>query len=974
MSEKLYLIDGMAMVYKAYFSMISRPLINSKGKNTSAVYGFLNSLLKILDDEKPEYLGICFDTDAQTFRHEEYDLYKANRFQAPTDMAWQIIMLKEIIKAMNIPMLELHKFEADDIIGTLVKRAEKENVINFMVTPDKDFMQLVTEKTFLYKPQRSIHGNKISEVEIVDIEGVKNKFGVEPGRVIDVLGLMGDSSDNIPGVKGVGEKTAIMLIQKFGTIEDIYNNIDQVDKPRLKELLITNKDNAFLSKRLVTIHCDVPIDCDFHTLIKKEPDTNRLIPLLNELEFKSLIRRFSSDKKTVSSEPEWPPKDENETQVKSPESDNGLPKKVKKVNQESTSNASIKVNITEEKKVLKTIKDVKHSYYTIKDNKQLDKLVKQLLTKDLIAFDTETDSTDCMICKLVGLSFAFNEFEAFYIPVLFNEAEENKDLFNSGKNADVKESFGIELKYLIDKIKPLLENNKIRKVGQNIKFDYVIMRNHGIEIENIYFDSLIGAYVLHSDGDHGMDFLSEKYLCYKPIPIVDLIGKAKDKTTLDKLPVEKVSEYAAEDADVTLQLFYRIKYELDKLNLFKLCKEIEFPLVKVLAEIEYTGFRVDEKILSFINKECEILILDFENKIYNAAGEKFNINSTKQLAEILFTKLKLNPLRKTKTGYSTDVRVLEELKYQHEIAALLVEYRMLTKIKSTYLEGLTKAINPKTGKIHTCFNQIVAATGRLSSINPNLQNIPIRTDVGRSIRKAFVASNENYIIMSADYSQIELRIMAHYCKDENMMNAFIKNHDIHSETAMRIFNLTSKKDVTSNMRRKAKEVNFGIIYGIGAFGLARRLEIRNSEAKDIIDRYFAEYPKVREYTQNTIKFARENGFVESLKGRRRYLSQINNQNPTARAEDERAAINMPIQGTAADMIKIAMILIFDEFKKRKLESKMILQVHDELVFEVKKGELELVKEIVLDKMKNAITLDVPIEVETGTGQSWYDTH
>jgi DNA polymerase I len=523
-------------------------------------------------------------------------------------------------------------------------------------------------------------------------------------------------------------------------------------------------------------------------------------------------------------------------------------------------------------------------------------------------------------------------------------------------------------------LKPFLEDKKINFIGQNIKYDYIVMKYYGIEITNIDFDTLIGAFVLRPEGAHDMDSLSEKYLNYTPIPIVDLIGSGKNQITMDKVDVARASEYAAEDADVTLQLYHRVKYELEKNNLVKVCTEVEFPLIKVLGDMESTGIKIDPIILGQIDKDIVKSAAKFEDEIYKTAGERFNINSPKQLAEILYGKLKLNTSRKTKTGFSTDVKVLEELRYQHPIAGLLVEYRTLTKLKSTYIEGLTKAINPRTGRVHTCFSQTVAATGRLSSVNPNLQNIPIRTDIGRSLRKAFIPGNKGQKIMSADYSQIELRIMAHYADDENMINAFKRGHDIHTETSMRVFNLENKKDVTPNMRRKAKEVNFGIIYGIGAFGLANRLEIKNSEAKDIIERYFREYPKVKDYMERTKKFARDHGYVESLLGRRRYLSQINNQNAAARAEDERAAINMPIQGTAADMIKMAMIQIDEAFRKHKLKSKMLLQVHDELVFEVFDNEMEKVKDIVMRNMRNAIKLNVPIEVEVGVGENWYEAH
>lgn len=952
----------MAMIYRAYFALISNPLINSKGKNTSAVYGFVNSLVKILEEEKPDHIAVCFDTASPTFRHKAFPKYKAQRQEIPSDMPWQIDKVKEIVIAFNIPMIELDGFEADDIIGTLVKQAEKENVLSYMVTPDKDYMQLVSEKSFMYKPGRNSYGSS-SDVEIVDIEGVIKKFGVTPDKVVEVLGLMGDTSDNIPGVKGVGEKTAALLIQEFGSIKNLYDNIDKVTKPKLKENIITYKDDAIMSEMLVTIKTDVPLKINFHQLVRAEIKKNELITLLEEMEFKSLTKKFSNGG-TASGKSQGKEAPSEKLQVKAEK----IPE--------------IEVNIPQRNEKVKTIDDVKHDYFIIKDEKEYLNLVKKLSEQALVCFDTETDSLNSMDCNIVGMSFSFKENEAYYVPIYGKlnslngkkAKKEEQSLFDTEVKSVKENKEGIEIKFALEKIKPVLENNKIKIVGQNIKYDYLVMRNYGIRISNIFFDTLIGSFIYQPDGSHDMDSLSEKYLNYKPISIKELIGKGKDQISMDKVDVDKAGVYAAEDADISLQLYYKIKFELGKINLLKLCNEVEFPLIKVLSEMEFTGFKVDEKILALINKETERLILEYEGKIYKSAGEKFNINSTKQLADILFNKLNLSPLRKTKTGFSTDVKVLEELKYKHEIAMQLVDYRTLTKLKSTYLDGLKKAINLKTHKVHTTFNQIGAATGRISSNDPNLQNIPIRTEVGRSLRKAFVPSDKDHQIMSADYSQIELRIMAHYADDENMINAFKRKHDIHTETAMRIFNLKSKSEATAGMRRKAKEVNFGIIYGIGAFGLASRLEIKNSEAKEIIERYFREYPKVRDYMDATKKFAHENKYVETLLGRRRYLNQINNQNAVARAEDERAAINMPIQGTAADMIKIAMINIYNEFEKNKLESRMILQVHDELVFDVKKSELDKVKKIVTDKMMNAIKLNVPIEVEVGVGDNWFDAH
>ncbi len=957
MTEKLFLIDAMAMIYRAYFAMISNPLINARGKNTSAAFGFVTSLTKILNEEKPDHIAICFDTEKPTFRHKLFPVYKAQRQEIPTDMPWQIQKVKEIVQALNIPMIELDGYEADDIIGTIANKAAKEDVITYMVTPDKDYMQLVTEKTFLYKPTKNMFGTRILEADIIGIEGVKEKFGVEPAKVIEVLGLMGDASDNIPGVKGVGEKTAIALIQEYGSIENLYANIEKITKPKLKENLIIYKAEALLSKRLATIDIETPIDVDFHNLNRKSINEEQTLKLFTELEFKSLLKKFIPDGKQIEEEPKSADISITGGKIFTPKAE------------------PVSDNIPQREKIIKTINDINCTYKTITTEKELNALISELGNASVFAVDTETDSLNEMEANMLGISVSFKEFEAYYIPLIgdFGEKAEKEESLFSGeeKKEDVK---GIEFNLALKKIKPLLENPEIKKTGQNIKYDYLIFRNYGIEMQNIHFDTLIGSFILAAEGSHDMDSLSEKYLDYKPIPISDIIGKGKNQITMAEAPLDAVSQYAAEDADVTFRLYEKLKYELRKNSLITLCEEIEFPLIKVLAEMEFAGIRIDTKVLKTIDAELSVMISEYEEKIHRIAGEQFNINSTQQLSKILFEKLKLKPVKKTKTGFSTDVSVLEELKGQHEIAALLVDYRMLSKLKSTYTEGLIKSVNPKTKRVHTSFNQIGATTGRISSVNPNLQNIPIRTEAGRAIRKAFVPENDEYVILSADYSQIELRIMAHCSGDENMLNAFKNKSDIHTETAIKIFNLESKTEVTANMRRKAKEVNFGIIYGIGAFGLASRLDIRNNEAKEIISLYFEKYPKAKEYMESTKKFARENGYVETLFKRRRYLSQINNQNAAARAEDERAAINMPIQGTAADMIKIAMVNIYNELMGKGLKSRMLIQVHDELVFEVLKSELEAVEKIVREKMIKAVKLDVPIEVEIGTGKSWFEAH
>jgi DNA polymerase-1 len=946
MPKKLFLLDGMALTYRAYFSMMRNPLINSKGMNTSAVYGFINAINKILTDEKPDFIGVAFDTEEPTFRHKLYKEYKATREAMPDDLIPQIGKIKEVIGAYNIPMIELHGYEADDIIGTLVKRAEKEGVWSFMVTPDKDFMQLVNKNIRIYKPARSGAGSKSADVEIVGIDEVKQRFGVPPENVIDVLALMGDAVDNVPGVKGVGEKTATLLIKEFKSLDGVYKNIEKISKLKLKENLLTHKKDAYLSKELVTIDCNIPIKLDFHKLTYSEKNLALLEKIFTELEFKSFLKKLLGSEQTINIQA---------------------------------------VSVEEEKKEpivqtskLDDINTFPHKYFTIKTEDELKRLVEKLKKEEEFSFDTETTSEDPMDTNLVGMSFSYNEGEAFYVPILFMENSET-DLFGSKTSQNKKNNEGhlpkIDTDTAVRIVKPILENKNIRKIGQNIKYDMLVMKNYGVLTENIGFDTMIAAYVLNPESYYKMDYLSEIYLNYKCIPINDLIGNEKSSLskTMDLVPYQKASDYAAEDADVTLKLYHRLEYELKKINLDSLCNDIEFPLIEVLADMEYSGVKVDIDILNKMNVELKGIEKKLEQEICKDAGEDFNINSPKQLSEILFNKLKLAPTKKIKTGFSTDTSVLEELKDQHPIAAKLVDYRVVNKLRTTYTEGLLKIINKKTGRIHTSYNQTVAATGRLSSANPNLQNIPIRTDIGRNLRKAFIPSKKENIMFSADYSQIELRILAHLSGDENMIKAFERKHDIHRETAAKIFKV-KPENVDPNMRRKAKEVNFGIIYGIQAFGLSSRLGIDQNEAREIIHAYFGTYSKINDWLENIKKFAREKGYTETLTGRRRYLQNINNKNSVVRQRDERIAINMPVQGTAADLIKIAMINIYEEFKKLKLKSKMILQVHDELVFDCDKDEYEDVKKIVENKMKRALKLNVPIDVDYGSGKNWYEAH
>jgi len=944
MSKRLFLLDGMALAYRAYFSMIRAPLMNSKGVNTSAVFGFINTLNKILDDEKPDYIAVAFDTPGPTFRHKMFKEYKATREAMPDDLVPQIGKIKEVISAFNIPMIEKPGFEADDVIGTLVKIAEKEGVRSFMVTPDKDYMQLINKSIMMYKPARGAQGSKGSDVEIVDPAGVKERFGIGPEHVIDLLALMGDKVDNVPGIRGIGEKTAAALISEFGSLEELYKNIEKVTKPKLKESIINGKADAFLSRELVTIDTHVKLDVDFHSLKASPKNVALLEKLYTELEFRSLVKKLlGSSEQAV-----------NIQAVDVEPSEESIPQITAK---------------------LDDIHTFPHKYHTIKTEDEFKRLVKKLSELEEFAFDTETTSENPIDAELVGLSFSYDEAEAFYVPLQFNE-KSGTDLF--GKNAGAAKGDRlpeISIDFAVENLKDVLEDKKIRKIGQNIKYDMLVMRNYGIVIQNAAFDTMLAAYVLKPETNYKMDILSEIYLNYQCVPIDALIGTGKTvkQITMENVPYKVASEYAAEDADVTLRLYHRLEYELKKISLDSLCNEIEFPLVEVLADMEYTGVKIDKKILTDLNQDLIKAERRLEKEIYESAGIEFNINSTKQLAEVLFNKLNLATKRKIKTGFSTDTKVLEELKNEHPIALKLLDYRTVTKLRSTYTEGLLEIINKRTGKIHTSFNQTVAATGRLSSANPNLQNIPIRTEIGRKIRKAFVPEKEGNMFLSADYSQIELRIMAHLANDTNMIKAFEKKHDIHSETAAKVFKV-KPENVDPNMRRKAKEVNFGIIYGIQAFGLASRLNIDQNEAREIIRSYFKEFPTINDWLEKIKEFARKRGYTETLAGRRRYLPNINNKNAVVRQRDERVAINMPVQGTAADMIKIAMINIFSEFKKLKLKSKMILQVHDELVFEVEKGELDEVKKIVENKMKHAIKLDVPIDVETGVGNDWFEAH
>jgi len=924
--KKFVIIDAMALAYKGYYAFISRPLMTSKGEPTSAVYGFVSQLLKIIEDTKPDYIAVAFDSKEKTFRHEKYENYKSSREEMPEDMIQQISRIKEIIEAFKIPIYILPGYEADDLIGTAVKKASKAGFICYAITPDKDFIQLVSDNVKLIKP-----GKTTDEIVIIDEDKVREEYGFEPKQMIDYLALVGDSSDDIPGVAGIGPKTALPLIQKFKTLENIYKNLDKIEKQSIANKLIENKENAFLSKELATIHTEVPFEINFEEAKFQQPDLEKLLKIFNELEFKT----FASRIKKMYSEEASEIKTE-EIIEKTPENEN--------------------IQVYDKSKV---------RYHLITKKEEAKNLAEKLLSHDLFVFDTETDSLNTFTANLAGCSFSIKPKEAWFVAV--NPQRETDGLFT----ANLSERLPIE--DFIKIFKPIFENKNIKKVCQNGKYDISVLRRYNIEVENFYFDTMLASYVIDPDQKHGMDELSEKYLNYKPIPLLDLIGSKKTPEKIFEVDVERLSDYSCEDADITFRLYEILDKILKKEGLEKVAYEIEFPLVPVLEDMERTGVRIDTKILKDFSKDLQILLDNYSNEIYKLAGETFNINSTQQLQKILFEKLKLPETSKTKTGFSTDARALESLKGTHPIIDIIMDYRQVSKLKSTYADALPDLINPLTGRIHTTYNQTAASTGRLSSNDPNLQNIPIRTELGKEIRRAFVPRDKNFVILSADYSQIELRIMASICGDETLIKAFKNGEDIHRRTAALVFKV-NPEEVTPEMRRKAKEVNFGILYGLGPFGLKTRLGISQSHAKEIFDNYFNSFKNVKKFMEDSIKKAQQKGYAETLMGRRRYLRNINSKNKVVRQFEERVAINMPIQGTAADMIKLAMIKIYKELKKRKAQTKMILQVHDELVFDAHKNEVDELKFVIKDLMENALPLNLPVVVDIGIGDNWLDAH
>ena len=921
MSKKFVIIDALALAYKAYFVFINNPLITTKGEPTSAVYGFLNQLMKILEDTRPDYIAVAFDSHGKTFRHEQYEGYKASRAVMPDDMRPQIETIKDIIEALNIPIYILPKYEADDIIGTAVCNAEKHGLESYVITPDKDFNQLVTDKVKLIRP-----GKTAEEIVTYDVEKVKEEFGFEPKQMIDYLALIGDKSDDIPGIAGIGPKTAIPLIQQYGSIEGIYEHIDEISKPALKNKLTAGKENAFLSKLLATIHCEVPLEFDFEAAKLQKPDFDKLRDIFLRLEFKNQYSRLL----TIY----------------------GMWSRQENIEEESTGESS-------------TYNEKEVNYKLITTVKDAEELAGKLSRESLIVFDTETDGLNSFKLNFAGASFSTKENEGYYTavnPYTDEDGTFKKDLKNR-----------LPVNDFIKLFKPVFENNEIKKVCQNGKFDIAVLRNLGIKLKNLYFDTMLASYCIDPDQKHGMDELSQKYLNYKPIPISDLIGEKKDPSKIFDVALDSISNYACEDADITFRLYNKLKKELEKENLTKVAYEIEFPLVPVLEDMEREGIKIDVEALNSFSNDLQTAMENYTRQIYECCGEEFNINSPKQLQEILFNKLGLRKGKKTKTGFSTDARALESIRGEHEIVGMILDFRQVSKLKSTYSDALPNLIEPKTGRIHTDFNQTVASTGRLSSNNPNLQNIPIRTDLGKEIRKAFVPRNKDYLILSADYSQIELRIMASISGDPGLTKAFNNKEDIHRSTAALVF-MVDPEDVTPDMRRKAKEVNFGILYGIGPFGLKTRLGVSQTHAKEIIDTYFNSFKNVKHFMEESVLMAKEKGFAETLMGRRRFLRNINSSNRVVRQFEERVAINMRVQGTAADMIKLAMINIYNELNKRKSKTKMVLQVHDELVFDAHKDEVEELRPLIKELMAKALPLNVPVEVDTGVGDNWLDAH
>ncbi|MBA5629307.1 DNA polymerase I [Moheibacter lacus] len=930
--KRLFLLDAYALIFRGYYAFIKNPRINSKGLNTSAILGFTNSLLDVIKREKPTHIAVVFDVGQATVRTVDYDQYKANRDETPEAIKIAVPYIQEIIRAMCIPVLFAEGYEADDVIGTLAKKAEKEGYTTYMVTPDKDFAQLVSDKIKMYRPPAFGKG-----IEIWGVEEVKEKFGVQdPIQVIDFLGMMGDSVDNIPGLPGVGEKTAKKFLAEYGSLENLLENTDKL-KGKMKENIEANKELGILSKKLATIIIDAPVDFDEEDLTMCAPDVDKVKEIFNELEFRQLLENFY---RTFNLESD-------------------VVEKTKSVSESAVQQSLFGGGDADSGEIPSTaffteIDTYDHLYQLTEGKMGRKLLIDKLLQQKEVCFDTETTGLDALTAELVGISFSFEAGKGYYVPFPqdFNEA-----------------------KAIIEEFRPFFESESVLKIGHNLKYDYKVLFKYGIVPKGKFFDTMIAHYLLNPDMRHGMDVLSETYLNYKPISIETLIGKkGKNQKQFNEVDLEQQKEYAVEDADVTFQLKTFFAPQLPEVNAEKLFHEIEMPLMEVLSDMEIEGIRLDTEVLAEQSVKITAEILELEKKIFEKAGEAFNLNSPKQLGDILFEKLELDKkAKKTKTGqYATGEEVLTKLVDKHPIISDILDYRQLQKLKSTYVDALPKEVSSETQRIHTTFSQTVAATGRLASVGPNLQNIPIRSEQGREIRKAFVARDENYVLVSADYSQIELRIIAELSQDPIMMEAFQKGEDIHRTTAAKVFKV-ALDEVTREQRSQAKTVNFGIVYGVSAFGLSEQTGLSRAESKQLIDAYYETYPTLKKFMEEQIHQAREKGYVETILGRRRYLKDINSRNHVVRSFAERIAVNAPIQGSAADIIKIAMINL-QKVLKENYQTKMLLQVHDELVFDVPKSELETIKPIIKETMENAVKMQVPLEVEIGVGQNWLEAH
>jgi len=954
-NKRLFLIDAFALIFRGYYALIKNPRINSKGMDTSAIMGFMNSFLDVIKRERPDQLAVCFDKGGSKDRNEMFEAYKANRDETPDGIRIAIPYIYKILEAMHIPIIVKEGFEADDIIGTLAKKAEKEGYTTFMVTPDKDFAQLVSENIFMYRP---VFGGGY---ETWGIPEVQKKFEVDnPMQVIDYLGMMGDASDNIPGLPGVGDKTAKKFINQFGSMEGLLANTDQL-KGKMKEKVEANGELGILSKKLATIMLDVPVEFHEENFKMSKPDVAAVTAIFEELEFRRLTENFvkafsveamaskgtSHEKKASSSSKKTHPSAPSQEGKTSPNAGQGQFSLFG-----GDGEASVEAQVFSSRK---TIKDTEHFYQTVQAGMGTKLFIQNLLKQTSVCFDTETTGLNPLIAELVGIAFSWEAGKGFYLP--FPEKKE-------------------EAQELIELLRPFFENENIEKIGQNLKYDIKVLKKYKVSVRGKLFDTMLAHYLINPDMRHNMNVLAETYLNYTPVSITELIGKkGKNQLSMREVPIDKQTEYAVEDADITLQLKEHFATELGEANIQQLFDDIELPLLRVLADMELEGINLNKTFLNGLSENLNTDILQLEKDIYVEAGEEFNIASPKQLGEILFGKLKLvDKPKKTKTGqFSTAEDVLSYLAKDHKIIKDVLEYRGLAKLKSTYVDALPEQVEPSTKRVHTDYMQTVAATGRLSSNNPNLQNIPIRTERGREVRKAFVPRDSDHVLVAADYSQIELRIIAALSEEDNMMKAFKDGEDIHASTAANVFNVPIQ-DVTREQRSNAKTVNFGIIYGVSAFGLSNQTDLSRSEAKELIETYYKTYPKLRNYMSEQVNFARDNGYVQTVLGRRRYLKDINSRNAVVRGAAERNAVNAPIQGSAADIIKIAMINIHKKLSEENYTSKMLLQVHDELVFDAYKPELDKLKTMVQNEMQNAYKLAVPLDVEVGVGDNWLEAH